>query len=89
MKRIGNLWPLICALENMEKAASDALSGKRLTSKERRFAENRASMLDQLEASLLNETYRFGSYHSFVVHEPKERRIAPPRTTAISSPAAM
>lgn len=52
MKRTGNLWPLICARENIEKAANDALSGKRLSRNERRFVENRAALLDQLEDSL-------------------------------------
>lgn len=78
MKRTGNLWPLICARENIEKAANDALSGKRLSRNERRFVENRAALLDQLEDSLKNEIYRFGRYHSFTVYEPKERRIDHP-----------
>ena len=78
MKRTGNLWPLICDRANIEKAASDAISGRRLTKKERQFVENRPAMLDALEQSLVTETYRFGPFHSFTVKEPKERRIDHP-----------
>ncbi|MBD5230305.1 MAG: reverse transcriptase [Bacteroidales bacterium] len=78
MKRIGNLWPLICARDNIEKATDQALKSKRLTRNKRRFIENRGKLLDQLEESLKNETYKFGPYHSFVVREPKERRIDHP-----------
>ncbi|NPE37379.1 hypothetical protein HPS59_00330 [Prevotella sp. PCJ2] len=53
MKRTGNLWPLICDRANIEKAASDAISGRRLTKKERQFVENRPAMLDALEQSLV------------------------------------
>lgn len=64
MKRIGNLWPLICDRANIERAANDALKGKQLTRNEKRFLEQRSVLLDQLEASLINEDYKFGPYHS-------------------------
>lgn len=67
MKRIGNLWPLICDRANIERAADDAMKGKRLTRNERRFLAQRSILLDRLEASLVNEDYKFGHYHSFMV----------------------
>lgn len=80
MKRIGNLWPLICSRDNIEQAADAALKGKRLNSKERRFVENRVALLDRLEDSLKNENYQFGFYYSFFVFEPKGRKIDYPNT---------
>lgn len=78
MKRYGNLWDKICDRENIELAATNALSGKKMTLKMRQFADNRKAMLDELEQSLREETYRFGKFKSFVVYEPKERVIHHP-----------
>lgn len=78
MKRIGNLWPLICDRANIEKAASRAVETRNLNKYEARFLEHRAEMLDELERSLLTESYKFGPYYSFKVLEPKERKIDHP-----------
>ncbi len=75
MKRYGNLWDKICERENIELAAELAVKGKRLTKARQLFLDNKTQMLDDLQASLINETYRFNKLHSFVIYEPKERQI--------------
>lgn len=75
MKRHGNLWPLICDRQNIEDAADKALKGKRPTEDRKRFIENRQAFLDDLEKSLINETYEFGAMYDFTVYEPKKRVI--------------
>lgn len=79
MKRHGNLWPLICDRQNIEDAADKALKGKQLTKDRKRFIENRQALLDDLEKSLINETYQFGSLYDFTLFEPKKRVIHCPR----------
>lgn len=78
MKRYGNLWQLICARENIEKAADNALKGKKINKEREQFIANRKALLDELEQSLINETYKFNPLRSFVVYEPKERIIHHP-----------
>ena len=75
MKRYGNLWPLVCDRANIESAADKALKGKRPNRERDRFKANRKELLDELEASLLNETYHFSFLKWFTVYEPKERKI--------------
>lgn len=79
MKRHGNLWPLICDRQNIEDAADKALKGKQLTKDRKRFIENRQALLDDLEKSLINETYELGALYDFTVYEPKKRVIHCPR----------
>ena len=75
MKRYGNLWPLVCDRANIELAADKALKGKRPNRERERFKANRKELLDELEASLRNETYHFSFLKWFTVREPKERII--------------
>lgn len=79
MKRYGNLWTKVCERSNIEDAADKALKGKPLTKDRRRFIENRKILLDELENSLINETYAFSPLYSFMVYEPKKREIHCPR----------
>lgn len=62
MKRYGNLWPLVCDRANIESAADKALKGKHPNRERDRFKANRKELLDELEASLLNETYHFSFF---------------------------
>lgn len=75
MKRYGNLWEKVCDRANIELAADNAIKGKVMTKERRAFLDNRASLLDDLQASLQNETYRFSFLKYFTVYEPKERKI--------------
>ena len=75
MKRYGNLWEQVCDRTNIELAADNALKGKKLTRERQRFIDDRQHLLDELQASLVNETYRFSFLKYFTVYEPKERQI--------------
>lgn len=79
MKRYGNLWSKVCERSNIEDAADKALKGKPLTKDRREFIENRETLLDKLEISLISETYSFSPLYSFMVYEPKKREIHCPR----------
>lgn len=79
MKRYGNLWPKVCDRANIELAAELAVKGKKLTKARRLFLQDRKHCIDEIQASLQNETYRFSSLHSFTVFEPKERNIHCPQ----------
>lgn len=79
MKRYGNLWSKVCERNNIEDAADKALKGKPLTKDRRRFIENRKALLDELENSLISETYAFSPLYSFMVYEPKKREIHCPK----------
>ena len=59
MKRYGNLWSRICDRENIEEAANNALKGKELTKERRFFIDNRERLLDELQQSLIDESYKF------------------------------
>ena len=56
MKRYGNLWEQVCDRTNIELAADNALKGKKLTRERQRFIDDRQHLLDELHASLVNET---------------------------------
>lgn len=75
MKRYGNLWQKVCDRANIEQAADNAIKGKPLTKERQKFIGDRKELLDQLEVSLLNETYQFSFLKYFTVYEPKERKI--------------
>ena len=75
MKRHGGLWSQICDRANIELAASNALKGKGMKRAHIKFIANRVSLLDRIEESLKDETYKFKPLHHFIVHEPKERAI--------------
>lgn len=79
MKRYGNLWSKVCERSNIEDAADKALKGKPLTKDRREFIENRETLLDKLEISLISETYSFSPLYSFMVYEPKKREIHCPK----------
>ncbi len=78
MKRYGNLWGAICERSNLELAADLALKGKKINKEVREFLANRAALLDDLQASLINETYHFSPLRHFIVYEPKKREIYHP-----------
>lgn len=75
MKRIGNIYPQIYSIENLELADSVASKGK---SKQPGIIEhrmNRDSNLKQLQEQLMSKTYKTSPYTTFTIFEPKERLI--------------
>lgn len=75
MKRYGNLWEKVCSLENIELAAKNAVKAKGQNADRGKFLANREVLIDELRTMLQNESYTFSPLKSFVVYEPKERRI--------------
>ena len=73
MKRYGNLWEKVCDRANIELAADNALKRKKITREKLRFIKNRENLLDDLQESLLKESYKFGKSKEFVQHKPKRR----------------
>jgi hypothetical protein len=76
MKRHGNLWPHLIAFPNLLRAARKAERGKRFRSDVARFHFDLERELGALGRELAAHSYRPGPYHSFTIHEPKERLLS-------------
>ena len=76
MKTYRSLYPQVVAWENLELAYRRARKGKRGRGPVAAFEFDRERNLTELHAELLQQTYRPGPYHSFVIHEPKRRLIS-------------
>ncbi len=79
MKRQGNLYSKVWAFENLYRAYRKARREKRYRPDVLRFTFSLEEELLILEDELKNRRYRPGKYRSFIVRDPKPRRIkAPP-----------
>ncbi len=76
MKRHGNLWPQITNFANLLQAARQAQRGKRFRDNVLAFNYRLEESLEQLQRSLLNQTYRPGAYKTFEIYDPKPRLIS-------------
>ncbi len=76
MKTYKNLYPQICAFENLHLAYCKARLGKRGREPAASFEFDLEANLIQLQRELLEKTYRPGPYHSFYIHDPKRRLIS-------------
>lgn len=75
MKRVNNLYPLICDIDNLKLADQIARKGKAKQPGVRAHDKNREENILKLHQMLLSKTYRTSAYTTFTVHEPKEREI--------------
>jgi RNA-directed DNA polymerase len=75
MKRIANLYPLICSIENLRVADEKASKGKSWQRGVREHARNRDENLLALHRMLVDKTYVTSPYKIFKVYEPKERDV--------------
>lgn len=75
MKRIGNLYEKIVAVENLELADKKARRGKLRSYGVRRHDMNREANILALHEALKNKTFRTSPYETFIIHDPKEREI--------------
>ncbi len=75
MRRIGNLYEQICILENLQLADEKARKGKSWQYGVRIHDQNREQNILDLQAALVNRTYRTSPYTVFKVFEPKERDV--------------
>lgn len=75
MKRHGNLYEKITDRANLEYAFDMARKGKTWQSKVKQADKNRQVLLDELEKSLREGTYKTSTYREKTIYEPKQRTI--------------
>ena len=75
VKRVGNLMPLICSLENLHEAFLRAAKGKGTRSAVVAFRQRLDDNLTDMSRQLAEGSFQFGQYHFFTVYDPKRRTI--------------
>lgn len=75
LKRIGNIYHLICSPDNLELADTKARKGKGNNYGIRRHDKKREANIQLLSKILLEKTYKRGTYHISKIYEPKERDV--------------
>lgn len=75
MKRFGNLFQIICSMDNLRLADLRARKHKGHQRGIKEFDIDREANLQALHESLINKTYRTSAYRTFLIYEPKEREI--------------
>ncbi len=76
MKSYKNLYPQISSFANLELAWRKARKGKRGKEAAARFELNAEGELLRLQRELEGMSYRPGAYRSFIIHDPKKRKIS-------------
>ena len=75
MKRAGHLLEQIVALDNLQRAFCQAARGKRHKPEVVAFSRDLDRHLREMSEGLWRGDLRLGDYHSFRIHDPKERLI--------------
>ena len=75
-KRHRNLFPQICAMDNLRDAYAKAARGRRSSAGCLQFKEEAEVNLAAIQQALLAGTYRPGPPRLFTVYEPKSRQIS-------------
>jgi retron-type reverse transcriptase len=75
MKTFKRLYPQVCAFDNLVLAARNARRHKRYKRATLEFDRRLEENLWELHQELTAKTYRPGTPHQFIIHEPKERVI--------------
>lgn len=75
MKRIGNLYNQICAIENLRLADNNARKGKTSSYGVKKHDMNREDNILKLQRMLENREFKTSQYHIFKIQESKERDI--------------
>ena len=76
MKRTGNLFPEVCAFENLLRAFKKAWQGSGAAREACRFRFFLEKELIKLKSELESGAYKPGRYRYFTIHDPKERIIS-------------
>lgn len=76
MKTYRNLYPQVCAFENIYRAYRKARKGKRGATATADFEFEQERELIRLRDELQTQTWQPGPYHSFYIHDPKKRLIS-------------
>ena len=75
MKRYGNLFDRVVAFDNLKQAFHNAARHKTRRSEVIAYGSELETNLLQLQGELTAGAYRTSEYETFVIYEPKERRI--------------
>lgn len=75
MKRVGNLYERIIAVDNLLLADANARRGKLQSYGVRKHDANRMEHIQALHDQLANGTFKTSRYKVFTIYEPKEREI--------------
>ena len=78
MRRASHLFDSIACVENIKLAFYKAARGKRHKTVVQRFASRLDQNATSLVRDILNHRLTLGSYHQFVIRDPKERIITAP-----------
>jgi RNA-directed DNA polymerase len=73
---MGEMYARICSWENLRLAYQKAARGKRGKRAAAAFEYRLADNLLDLQRELQTQTYQPGAYHSFYIHDPKQRLIS-------------
>jgi RNA-directed DNA polymerase len=73
---MGEMYARICSWENLRLAHREAARGKRGKGAAAAFEYRLADNLLDLQCELQTQTYQPGAYHSFYIHDPKQRLIS-------------
>jgi len=76
MKTYKNLWQGLCSYENLEKAFEKARKGKTFKPYVVQFEKDLDKNLNQLRIELLFHAYSPRSLKTFIIHDPKTRKIS-------------
>lgn len=75
MKRKGNLYNNMCKLENIKSVMHEVCKNTKNKNKVNRFKEFETINTYRIHYTLVNRQYKVGTYHVFIIYEPKKRRI--------------
>ena len=75
MKRYGNLFERVVEYGNLEQAFHNAARHKTRRSEVIEYGSHLEANLLQLQRELITGTYRTSEYKTFIIYEPKERKI--------------
>ena len=76
MKTYNNLWKQICSYSNLDRAFRKARRRKTKKDYVKEFEKNVKSNLEQLQIDLLFHTYTPQQLKTFVIRDPKTRKIS-------------
>jgi len=75
MKRYGYLFDRVCTFDALRDSAMLAAKGKKSKPRVAQFIMDLENEVIALERELLDKTYRPLPFHTFMIHDPKERMI--------------
>ena len=78
MKRANDLFDQISAWDNLLAAVHQASRGKRHRCDTQAFCLHLSDNLRRIQEELTTDSFRFGRFHQFVIHDPRRRIITAP-----------